>query len=914
MPQLIKILPRLLAAAIFFGVGAESLAQSTAFTHQGALSANGALANGSYDLTFSLFTNESGGVVAASPLTNLATSLSNGQFTVLLDYGPGIFNGANYWLEIGVRTNGDSNFSILAPRQAITPVPYAIYAQSSQSSAVADSANAVAATNLVGVLTPAQLPAAMVTNNSAGVNLNGVFSGSFGGDASGMTNLNATQLGGGIVPYSVLPSDVIRNGQSGPVAINGRGNGWSYALELTNNACLWLDTGGINQTADNDVQYIPDTQLSMYCMGMDVPFGEVIYGWGRNEWRALEVFMSDPEGTAVDSNWPEGCKTFSLSCAGQMRLWNRLDTLDNAGMIILGQQDPTAYSNYYGIGVSQSNLLFGMTQSNGAFVTTNILIDPSGNLSLYSPDTGAMTVHANVGIDGSEFLTGSLLLAADDAVQYIPQSQNSMLTIGESTSNGIIQYHANYDYANAYTVLTAAESSGAPTNADYPAGAPVYNIGNNGFVTISKQKLGPNLGSMFELYQNDTIATNLFGFDVLSNGLYVGPLIGFGTNVSHDGRSFLFGTNGVLSGDGSGLTNLDASELSGGSLADSLLSDNVALRNGVNTFVGANMFANSVTATNAGNIFAGTFNGDLIGSATTAGSFSGTLSGDVAGPQDSTVVSAVGGQSAASVAGAVALANGATNANFPSAIVQRDSTGSFSATSIAVSNVIVSNAVASASPLVVVSAAQDGNSGRPAMLVQNTSSSSNCPPALQVVGTGQAGSGVLSVAAGGVGLIAQFVSGTNTTVADIQTDGTIDARAFNTTSDRNKKEGFVPVDPRSVLEKVLALPISQWNFKTDAGTRHIGPMAQDFRSLFGVGTDEKHIATVDEEGVALAAIQGLNQRIDDQARQISAQAAQLKTLQQTIAELQKDVSELKREGAASGAGGRYSLASRGVNR
>jgi hypothetical protein len=79
-------------------------------------------------------------------------------------------------------------------------------------------------------------------------------------------------------------------------------------------------------------------------------------------------------------------------------------------------------------------------------------------------------------------------------------------------------------------------------------------------------------------------------------------------------------------------------------------------------------------------------------------------------------------------------------------------------------------------------------------------------------------------------------------------------------------------------------------------------MAQDFWALFGVGIDEKHIATVDEEGVALAAIQGLNQRIDDQARQISDQGAQIKTLQQTIAELQQAVSELKRESAAPGAG------------
>ena len=216
MHNIMKTLTQILAAAMLFGSCARAFAQSTAFTYHGILTADGAPANGSYDLTFSLFTNSSAGVIAAEPLTNLATFVSNGQFTTLLDYGSGVFNGASYWLEISVRTNGGAYFSILAPRQQITPVPNAIYAQSSQSSAVADSANAVAATNLVGVLMPAQLPAATITNNSVSVNLSGAFSGSFAGDASALTNLNANQLGG-VVPYSVLPSDLIRSGQSGPI-------------------------------------------------------------------------------------------------------------------------------------------------------------------------------------------------------------------------------------------------------------------------------------------------------------------------------------------------------------------------------------------------------------------------------------------------------------------------------------------------------------------------------------------------------------------------------------------------------------------------------------------------------------------------------------------------------------------------
>jgi len=71
---------------------------------------------------------------------------------------------------------------------------------------------------------------------------------------------------------------------------------------------------------------------------------------------------------------------------------------------------------------------------------------------------------------------------------------------------------------------------------------------------------------------------------------------------------------------------------------------------------------------------------------------------------------------------------------------------------------------------------------------------------------------------------------------------------------------FSDVRSREVLDKVAALTITRWNFKDDAGTPHIGPMAQDFYAAFGVGTDDKHIATVDTDGVAPAAIQGVESK------------------------------------------------------
>ena len=69
-----------------------------------------------------------GAGIIAGPITNSAVVVSNGLFTVALDFGAGIFTGTNYWVELGVRTNGGGGFATLVPRQPLTPTPYALYA------------------------------------------------------------------------------------------------------------------------------------------------------------------------------------------------------------------------------------------------------------------------------------------------------------------------------------------------------------------------------------------------------------------------------------------------------------------------------------------------------------------------------------------------------------------------------------------------------------------------------------------------------------------------------------------------------------------------------------------------------------------------------------------------------------------
>jgi len=137
--------------------------------------------------------------------------------------------------------------------------------------------------------------------------------------------------------------------------------------------------------------------------------------------------------------------------------------------------------------------------------------------------------------------------------------------------------------------------------------------------------------------------------------------------------------------------------------------------------------------------------------------------------------------------------------------------------------------------------------------------------------TGAAGRWVMFATGGTLGFY-----GAGNTRMSVTSAGAVTALSFNPTSDRNAKENFQAVNPREVLDKVAALPISEWNFKATPGEAHVGPMAQDFYAAFGTGLDDKHIATVDADGVALAAIQGLNQKLTDELRQKQMEITELK--------------------------------------
>ncbi len=178
----------ILLSLLILGGALNLSAQGTAFTYQGRLSDAGAAANGSYDLRFAVYNAVTNGNRASVPLTNSAMGVTNGLFTVTLDFGPDVFAGTNYWLDIAVRAVGVTNFTSLLPRQPIQPVPYAIF-----STTASNLSGTVPATQLTGTL-----PSAQISGTYSGqVNFNNganTFAGTFTGNGAALTALDASQL------------------------------------------------------------------------------------------------------------------------------------------------------------------------------------------------------------------------------------------------------------------------------------------------------------------------------------------------------------------------------------------------------------------------------------------------------------------------------------------------------------------------------------------------------------------------------------------------------------------------------------------------------------------------------------------------------------------------------------------------
>src|SRR6266851_2379912 len=160
-----------LVVALLLMSSAMASAQTTMFTYQGRLNDSGNAANGVVDMQFKLYDAADPSVSAqiGSTITNSNVAVTNGIFTVRLDFGASALPGANRFIEVGVRRISSDPYTVLAPRQQVTSAPYAIR---SANAVVADQLstaclgcvqdaqiNAVAGSKLTGTLPASSIPA-----------------------------------------------------------------------------------------------------------------------------------------------------------------------------------------------------------------------------------------------------------------------------------------------------------------------------------------------------------------------------------------------------------------------------------------------------------------------------------------------------------------------------------------------------------------------------------------------------------------------------------------------------------------------------------------------------------------------------------------------------------------------------------
>jgi len=119
----------------------------------------------------------------------------------------------------------------------------------------------------------------------------------------------------------------------------------------------------------------------------------------------------------------------------------------------------------------------------------------------------------------------------------------------------------------------------------------------------------------------------------------------------------------------------------------------------------------------------------------------------------------------------------------------------------------------------------------------------------------------------------EMASGAHVTGGGVWTDA----------SSREIKENFAEIDARKLLESVANLPVTRWNYRIEnKETKHIGPVAEDFHAAFDTGEDGKHLAALDTAGVALAAIQGLYEIVQEKDCEIEGLKSDIEDLRELV--------------------------------
>lgn len=841
MKHLLRRLAVLPLLATFINHPATGYAQGTVFTYQGRLNVGSAPAHGSYDIAFTLFASNTGGSAVAGPVTNAAVAVSNGLFTTTVDLG-NAFPGAARWLELAVSTNGANTFSPLAPRQALTATPYAITAGNVTGS--------VAAGQVSGVLASGNLPASPVFGGT-------VAAPAFTGSGANVTNVNAAALGG--LGTSNFWQTAGNAGTTAGTHFLGTTDNQPLELRVNNQTGLRIETGGgngVNVIGGDALNTIQSSAYSSTIAGgrentiqADASFSTI--GGGLYNKIQTNAYRSTIGGGENNNIWPNAIfSTIGGGWANTIQtnasystigggvgnnIWpsfgsstigggyNNNIQANGGGSTIGGGQDNTIQTNAYyatipgGVNNSATNYAFAAGRRAKANHTGTFVWADSQNADFNSTAGNQFLIRAAGGIGiNTNNPNGAALNIAGTVVATTVQSANF-------TGNG-----------------------GGLTNVNAPT---LGGVASSNFWQLSGNNVA--VGQFLGSTNNQPLEFRVNNRPVLR----LEPTTG-APNLTGGGsfNSVYAGTKGAIIAGGelnTITTSSDRSVIGGGYDNGIESSLNSVVAGGTGNGIGTNSGNSVISGGNGNKVLASagfaTIPGGLLNSATN-------------------YAFAAGRRAKANHTGAFVWAD-STDADFPSTAANQ-----FRVRASGGMDLVGGNSVEAFK----FSGSRSGGFGSPIAYGVNNNTAGSSAPVLRLVSSGgNSGDGVLSVSSQGTGDLARF-GNASTFVAWLTTNGTWNALTFNPTSDRNAKENFAGINPREVLDKVTALSLERWNYKVAPGVEHIGPVAQDFHAAFGLnGDDDKHIATVDADSVALAAIQGLNQKLEQRLEQKAAEVAEL---------------------------------------
>jgi hypothetical protein len=561
MKKIIQNAAVLLLLAVLNSQFSTAHAQGTAFTYQGQLQNNGSPASGTYNLTFALFNNTNAGAPPiAGPVTNTGVIVSNGLFTVQIDFGSTAFIGQSNWLEIAVATNLTSSFTTLAPRQQLTPTPYAIYSANAGNATTAASATAAStatiANNFSGGLTgdvtgtqvatvvsavggqtaanvangasaannatSANTPSTIVQRDGSGnISVGTVTANAFSGNGGGLTNLN--------VIASQLTSIGNTNGGIGNFFVGPSGNATTsgYYNTAAGYEAFASNTTGLGNSSDGFLSLNGNTSGSQNTAVGGAALSANTIGSGNTAvgYQALVVNTSGSVNTAL------GYQAGYLVTTGSSN-------------IDIGNQGFSTDTNIIRIGNGQSQTyIAGNINGNGGGLTN---LNASQLTSIGNNNVGSI----------DNFFVGP--------------SGNSTMSGSANTADGTFALLANTsgsaNMANGYDTLRL-NTNGSLNTAD---GAFALFANTSGSNNIA---LGYEAGL--------SITTGSANIDIGNQGVSTDAnIIRLGSGQS---QAYIAG---VINGNGGGLTNLNAATLASGAAVGAGLANLISSSGATDSFIG----------------------------------------------------------------------------------------------------------------------------------------------------------------------------------------------------------------------------------------------------------------------------------------------------------------------------------------